>query len=622
MSLDHVLAPITLNSLVVRNRVVRTAHGTNIGRGRVNDDLVAYHLARGRGGVGLSILEAASIHRTDRGTLRIHDESSVADYRRLMAVVRPTGMRVVQQLGHLGHDGEPMDEGVVPWSASEVRSPAYGWLAHAMTLDDIDELVDCFARASRWVREGGLDGVEVHAAHGYLLQQFQSPVTNTRTDRYGGSFENRTRLTIDVLRAVRSAVGPDFVVGLRTGADATDEGVHAEDCSEIVRAVEAAGLVDYVNVTYGSCWMPHKIIGAMHEPAGYELATSEVITKLAHVPTLVTGRFRTLAEADAVIASGLADLVGMTRAHIADPEIVRKTVEGRADQVRPCIACNQGCVGGLALGRLACAVNADVGFEREREGAYDAVVTPRTVLVIGGGPAGLEAARVAALRGHRVVLCEAASDLGGNIRFSRRFPHREPIGDIIDWLVVELDRAGVEVRLDTRVDAAMAASLAPDVVIVATGARSLVTTGQWSSVDIAGLDEPPPGVRTALVVDRFGAYEAVGVSEKLLDWGIDVTVVTPHSVFGPRIARELVMVPAMERLHRASGSFRLSTRVESETPWPEADLVVVVDKEPAPLALRPAPWPRPPEVHVIGDAAEPGDLWAAIRSGNGAGRGA
>jgi NADPH-dependent 2,4-dienoyl-CoA reductase/sulfur reductase-like enzyme len=340
------------------------------------------------------------------------------------------------------------------------------------------------------------------------------------------------------------------------------------------------------------------------------------------VPTLVTGRFRTLAEADRVVASGVADLVGMTRAHIADPAIVRKTVEGREHEVRPCIACNQGCVGGLSLGRLACAVNADVGFERERErdGAYDVVASPRSVLVVGGGPSGLEAARVAAVRGHRVVLCEAAAELGGNIRYSRRFPHRELIGEVIDWFTAELARRGVEVRLDSRLDAAMASSLSPDVVIVATGARPLVAPGQWTSAEVAVLDGPPPGVGHAVVVDRFGAYEAVGVSEKLLDWGIDVTVTTPYDVFAPRVARELVMVPAIERLQRARGQFRVLTRVSAEVALPDADMVVVIDKEPAPLALSTVTWSRLPAVHVVGDAREAGHLWAAIRSGNEAGR--
>jgi len=598
--------------VTIPNRVARTAHGTNIGQGRLNDDLIAYHLARARGGVGLSIVEAASVHRTDTGTLRLHDDTCVADFRHLMDAVRPTGMRVFAQLGHLGYEAVPMEPGQRPWSASEVRSPNYGVLAHAMTLDEIEELVACFARVATWAREGGLDGVEVHAAHGYLLQEFLSPVTNHRDDRYGGSFENRLRFTVEVLTAVRAAVGRDFVVGVRTGAEATDDGLQAEDCGEVVAVLERLSLIDYANVTFGSCRVPHKIIGAMHEPIGYELPTSEVVTKVATVPTLVTGRFRTLAEADDVIGAGLADLVGMTRAHIADPDIVRKTRGGRSREVRPCIACNQGCVGGLGLGRMACTVNADVGFELAHRDAYRRVARPRSVLVVGGGPAGLEAARVAALRGHHVVLCEADADLGGNMRYSRRFPHRATIGEIVDWLAAEAGRLGVDVRCSTVVDGAAAAALAPDAVVVATGARPTLAPGQLSSVDIAALGSAPPGVTTAVVVDRFGAYEAVGVSEMLVQWGIDVTVVTPHQMLGPRIVRELVLAPALARLGAGPGRFRLVTGADPSEPIPPADLVVVVDKEPAPLGL----GPTTADVHVIGDAAEPGNLWAAMRSAN------
>jgi hypothetical protein len=633
-SLRFALDPITINGLTIKNRVVRTAHGTNIGQGRMNDDLIAYHAARARGGVGLTIVEAASVHPTDTGTLRLHDDSCVADFRRLMAAVEPTGMRVFAQLNHLGHDGAPMPPYDKPWSASAVKSPGYGWTAHEMTIDEIEEMVSCFARVARWAREGGLHGVEVHAAHGYLLQQFMSPVTNLRTDRYGGSFENRLRLTMEVLTAVRHAVGSDFVVGIRTGADATDEGLQPDDCADVVRAVVDAGLIDYVNVTYGSCRRPYKIIGAMHEPTGYELPTSEPVAKATDLPTIVTGRFRTLAEIDAVIADGLADMVGMTRAHIADPDIVVKTMAGRAHEVRPCLACNQGCLGGFALGRMACTVNADVGFEAERVDAYEPATQPRVVLVVGGGPSGMEAARVAALRGHRVILCEASDSLGGNIRWSRMFHERSPIGDSIDWLAAELVRRGVEVQLGTRIDADTATSLGVDVVVVATGGRAPddaeATVGveagrSFTSIDVARMTEAPAGVRRVAVVDRFGAFEAIGVAERFVRWGADVELLTPHKTLGPRIMAEQVVTPAMNRMGAGPGRLNVRTSWEPSTAEPvRADAVVVIDRVATPLlsaSNAAAPGvPTTPEIHVVGDAAEPGNLWAAIRTGNAVGR--
>lgn len=632
-SLQYALSPITINGLTIKNRVVRTAHGTNIGQGRMNDDLIAYHAARARGGVGLTIVEAASVHPTDTGTLRLHDDSCVADFRRLMDAVEPTGMRVFAQLNHLGHDGAPMAPYDKPWSASAVKSPGYGWTAHEMTIDEIEEMVACFARVAGWAREGGLHGIEVHAAHGYLLQQFMSPVTNLRTDRYGGSFENRLRLTMEVLTAVRSAVGSDFVVGIRTGADATEEGLQPDDCADVVRAVVDAGLIDYVNVTYGSCRRPYKIIGAMHEPTGYELPTSEPVTKATELPTIVTGRFRTLAEIDEVIADGLADMVGMTRAHIADPDIVVKTMAGRAHEVRPCLGCNQGCLGGFALGRMACTVNADVGFEVDRVDAYAPAAHPRVVLVVGGGPSGMEAARVAALRGHRVVLCEASDSLGGNIRWSRLFDGRSPIGDSIDWLAAELVRRGVEVQLGTRIDAETATAIGADVVVIATGGRppddAVSTAGvqaaqAFTSIEVARMTECPDGVRRVAVVDRFGAYEAIGVAERFVGWGVDVELLTPHKMVGPRIMAEQVVTPAMNRMGSAPG--RLTVRTGWDAAAGEsvvADAVVVIDRVAAPLLGADGAAHSPTgdiEIHVVGDAAEPGNLWAAIRTGNAVGR--
>lgn len=595
MSYEHVLAPIEINGREIKNRVVRTAHGTNIGQGRITDELIAYHEARAAGGCGLTILEAASVHPTDMGTLWLHDASVVDDYRRLMGRLAPYGMTVFQQLGHLGYEGVTADGGP-PWSASELAGPSIRQPAKAMTADDIAELTDAFAQAAQWSVEGGVHGVEVHIAHGYLLQQFMSSATNQRTDHYGGPWENRIRLACEVVGAVRTAVGPDIPLGVRIGSEAVgDGGVTEHDCAELVMVLADDGLIDYVNLTYGSCLRPHKIMGGMHEPPGYELEAAAPVVAAVNLPAIVTGRFRTLAEADELIANSVADMVGLTRAHIADPELVAKSVAGRESEVRPCIAGNDGCVGGLNRGRLSCAVNPAVGRELNFPPA-DPSPQPRQVVVVGGGPGGMEAARLAAERGHSVVLFEARDRLGGAVRQAQQLPTRALLGDICDWQERELSRLGVDVRLNQAADVEAITATRPDLVVVATGA---------TGAEIPEISEMPKGA-TAVVDDRFGGYEALGLAEWLATQGLAVTLTTPLRRVAANALLDLVVQPARERLQ----ALNVEIQTKVETP-PQADLTLTVTKHPHdPLSADLAYAGL--SVQVIGDAQTPGTILAAI----------
>ena len=600
MSYEHVLAPIEINGLTIKNRVVRTAHGTNIGRGRITDELIAYHEARAAGGCGLTVLEAASVHPTDMGTLWLHDDSVVDDYRRLMSRLAPYGMAVFQQLGHLGYEGVTADGGP-PWSASAVAGPSVRQPAKPMTADDIAELVDAFAQAARWSVEGGVQGVEVHVAHGYLLQQFMSPATNQRADEYGGSWENRIRLAREVVGAVRGAVGADIPVGVRIGSEAVgDGGVTEHDCVELVKVLADDGLIDYVNLTYGSCLRPHKIMGGMHEPPGYELEAAAPVVAAVELPAIVTGRFRTLAEADELIAAGTADLVGLTRAHIADPELVAKSIDGRETEVRPCIAGNDGCVGGLNRGRLSCAVNPAVGRELDFPPVQPAT-QPRRVVVVGGGPSGMEAARLATLRGHAVTLFETRDRLGGAVRQAQQLPTRSLLGDICDWQERELVRLGVDVRLGQVAAAESVKAERPDLVIVATGA---------TGAELPEINTLPQG-GTAVVDDRFGGYEALGLAEWLATQGLAVTLTTPGRRVAANALLDLVVQPARERLQALD--VEIQTKVD--TP-PKADLVLTVAKQPHdPLSAELIQAGL--EVQVIGDAQTPGTILTAIADAHG-----
>ena len=299
----------------------------------------------------------------------------------------------------------------------------------AMTQAMIDEIVAAYAAAAGRCEEGGLDGVEVHAAHGYLLSQFLSPLTNLREDDYGGPLQDRARIVREVLAAIRAAVRPTFAVGVRlSSSELVDGGLTVVDTAEIAVALAAAGLVDFVNFSIGSFYVGHTIVAPMHEPHGYQVPYAAQISGRLDVPTIVAGRIMNLAEAEQILADGAADLVSMVRATIADPDLVNKTIDGR-EAVRPCIGANQGCVGGMygPRHRLGCDVNVDVGREHRAEPISPATAA-RRVLVAGAGPAGLEAARIAALRGHDVVVHESDSTVGGATVLARRAPFSTTAG--------------------------------------------------------------------------------------------------------------------------------------------------------------------------------------------------
>lgn len=644
--LKHILEPCQIGPVTIPNRVVRTGHGTGLGGGTISDALIGYHVARARGGVGLTILELMALHSSAYPFLSARSDGVVDGYRKLMSQVRPYGMRIFQQLGHLGNEIMQAD-GAPPWSSSDSVGAFVGIPAEPITKQQIRELIDCYVEAARNCEAGGLDGVELHMAHGYLLQQFLSPLHNRRTDDYGGSFENRTRLAVEVATAVRDALPANMAVGVRLSPELFEGGLDADEVAKIVQLLSGRGLIDYVNLTLGTDYDMHKIIGAMHEPTGYELPVNESIKPATTLPVLVTGRFRTLEEADRVIGEGLADMVALTRAHIADPDLVRKTLDGRVEDVRPCIGCNHGCIGGLlSTGRIGCAVNVAAGAEATL--AEELIIrtdSPRNVLVVGGGPAGLEAARIAALAGHHVTLAEGNSSLGGAVNIAKRAPFRLGIGDITEWLECQVYKLGVNVELSTYLTAEDVEERAPDAVIIATGSFPMpsgeqhLTPGHRAS----GIDDPRVvtshdllmdrtnrdwGAR-AVVFDDVGHYEAIAAAEFLVGKGAAVTFATSLSSFAPKLEVSLSAEPALQRLAR--GNFKLITyaKVMAITPEGvsigqrfggadelfEADTIVWVGHNRANRALT-EEIRLPVPVITVGDARSPRFLQTAIREGH------
>jgi 2,4-dienoyl-CoA reductase-like NADH-dependent reductase (Old Yellow Enzyme family) len=580
----HVETPLRLRGVELPNRIVRAAHVTGFPDGGITQRHIDYQVARARGGYGLIILEYAAVHPSCHNDIHAFLDATVDGWAQLAAAVHAEGTKLFQQLWHGGSQGRggrnPASQFAgLPgpdWAPSAVPD-IRGQLPVPMTQGMINEIVEGFASAARRCEAAGLDGVEIHAGHGYLIHQFLSPLSNRRSDGYGGPLENRLRFIREVLSAVRGAVSDRFVVGVRVSAtESVPGGIDTDDAVAIAKALEADGHVDYMNVSMGSFRGPTFNL-AMEAPHLYEIPYSERVTSAVNIPTMVNGRILSLAEAESLLERGVADLVGMTRASIADPEIVSKSLSGREAEVRPCISCNQGCLGKRLVSTVVeCAVNPHVGFESQDP--FPRTERVKRVMVIGAGPAGMSAARTARLCGHDVSVYEALDHTGGQAAVARLAPHREDFGRVSDWLAAELDRLDVPVHLGVNCDASMVRRLGPDLVIVATGAEPRRDAVQRCAPGITVEDYEHPHVitpfdlptdlspltKSALVFDDLGTYAAVGAAEWLLEQGLEVTFATSHSSFAPGLLTTFQQEPAARRLAKYDGyRLRLRTALES-----------------------------------------------------------
>jgi 2,4-dienoyl-CoA reductase-like NADH-dependent reductase (Old Yellow Enzyme family) len=628
--------PIRIGPVVVPNRLIRSGAGTGLTLAQNKTEFIEYHAARARGGVGLLVAADTQIHPSTGGAIPIWRDDPVSGMRALADAIHGAEKVVFQMLSHHGASAAT---GALPWSASAIPDPQTGVVPIPMSAGMIAEIVAAFAAAARRSRDAGLDGIEIHAGHGFLISQFLSPLTNHRSDEYGGSLENRARLLREVLYAVRAEVAADLAVGVRVSASERLPGaIDVDETKQLVRALEGSGLVDFVDVSLGHLWSYPSIIGGMHEPEGYQLETSRPITAVCSTPTIVAGRVTSLRLAARLVEDGTADLVSLLRATIADPDLVRKSATGRAAQVRPCIACNE-CFRAVTVERrIACAVNP------QAVPPYPtiAAAASRRVVVVGGGPAGCEAAHVARSAGHDVVLLESRDRLGGALRDAGAAPHRQAFATLADWYAVELDRLGVDVRVSTPADIATVRDLRPDHVIVATGATAR-RDGRQSARPGLG----PPGVglphvhtavevhrgachgaRNAVVLDDLGSYDAVGVAEQLAAQGTEVVIVTSLSGPAASLGATLERDPARQRLERAGvrcfAGFALVAIDDAEVDIESlgdagclrlpSDLVVLVTGYEPVAGLADELHAAGIPTTVIGDAATPGRLRDATSS--------
>lgn len=489
----NMLSPIKIGSVTVKNRVIMAPMNTNYANkdGSISKRFADYFVERAKGGVGLIIISPGYIDRRSKkraGSLLFDDESFIPALREFTDRVHAEGAKILQQLNHNGRlltsSKELKTAGGLCVGPSAVPHLLTGEIPHVLTVDEIHHLEDLFVLSAVNAKAAGYDGIEVHGAHGYLVNQFLSNYSNKREDEYGGSLRNRMRFALEIVQKIREAVGKDFIISFRLcGEEYNPGGFNIDDAVVLAKELEKAG-VDLLNLTFGNTESPRtalKMFPPAAAPRGCYAHYADPVRRAVNIPVAVVGRISAPERAEEILSSGQADMVTLGRELLCDPYYVNKCAEGRRDELRQCVACLQGCYERLAKEEpLTCLYNPFVG--REHEPVEKADVS-ETVWVIGGGPAGMEAARVAAMRGHKVTLFESTEKLGGQLPLAAAPPGKTELFEIIRYYNAVLGKDNsVEIVLNHKVTAEEIAEKAPDAVILATGSYSL-------TLPLPGLDQ-------------------------------------------------------------------------------------------------------------------------------------
>ncbi|MEO2108634.1 MAG: FAD-dependent oxidoreductase, partial [Actinomycetota bacterium] len=627
---EHLFRPLDVGPVTIPNRICFAAHLTGYSDGPLpSARQVEYYRTRAQGGVGLIVTESAIVHpssRTHLNKIDIADPACVPGYGAIVEACHAEGSKVFLQLTHNGHSMTGYWSQMPVWAPSAVAAPSHREVAHAMTHAEVGEIIDCFARAAMNARHAGADGVEVHGAHGYLIQQFLSPLTNRRTDEYGGPLENRMRFALEILSAVREAVGPDMAMGLRISADElTAGGLTVDDMVEVCTELGQRADIDYLSVSAGTAVARAQFIPDMSLAPGLFTGYSQKLRSVMRIPVSVSGRINTPDVAERVLAQGQADFVNMVRSLIADPRLPAKAARGRTRSIAVCPAFNQECRRSLKGGPIACVQNVEAG--RELDLVHDPIVTvqhPKRVMVVGAGPAGLEAARVASLRGHEVRVWEQQPQVGGQLLVAAKAPHRKDLLELVRYRANALAELGVDINLGSTVDRHVVEAEAPDVVVLATGSR--VQSAQPAASHDRSvrsltahqvLRDPPPVDGLALVVEgSVGGWECYGTAERLAEEGWQVLIISPWAELGhgiPIEGRSLLFhrLEALGVNHRMSttlaavedGAATLQLSLSGATERiPSVDLVVDTGTRTSDTALAEELADSPWASEVIGDA--------------------
>ena len=662
---EHLLQPIKVGTMTLRNRMVQAPMGTNLAAidGTVTDSIINYYAARADGGIGMIIVECVTPELRGKcipGQLELSSIRFIPGLSRLANAVHAGGAKIALQLTHAGWFGSEKITGMKPYTPSGVPTVLLpDEKPMEMTIDEIHELVQKYAMSAYWARLAGFDAVELHGAHSYMPQQFLSRYTNRRTDEYGGSLENRARFGLEVIRAMKKTAGADFNVIYRSSAEEyCKDGLTLEETTQFARWAEEAG-ADAIHVSAGcfDCRVEsfRNVSAGKESPAGKNL--SEGISTIVWVPPMYVprGNMVRLAEAtkkrvsipviavcgispelgEEVIASGKADLVAIGRQSIADPDYPNKVIAGKPEEIRRCIRCNECLNTAITYRSLACAVNAAAGKEGKPFVKLVPVKKPRKVMIVGGGPGGMEAARVAALRGHKVTLYEKGKELGGMMRYSSVPEFKQDIRDFLQYQKHQLNECGVSVVTGTKVTTKLVQSEKPDVVIVASGARQsrpqidgINDTGIYDAIDVLG-GKIPQGKRVivcgaGLIGVEVAMYLAESHQKKVVLVDMLPTVAPEEMQFTQwllqsRLVEDEVDVRVNHCINRINPK-SIRCTLEGADKSIEGDAVVVAMGMTADQTLYNELMKLPVEVLAVGDAVKARKIIDAVHEGYHAGR--
>jgi 2,4-dienoyl-CoA reductase-like NADH-dependent reductase (Old Yellow Enzyme family)/thioredoxin reductase len=644
----RLFSPLRVGPIDVKNRIVNSAHTTNYARdGVYTEQLIAYHRERARGGAAIIVSQATNVI-AEYGELYNADESIIPWYRRVAEAVQPYGAKYFAELSYPGRQGDYSGFGAEVYNApSAVPGRHYERelrIPHVLEPDEIRRIIAAFGAAAGRCRAGGLDGIELHFAHGNLAQQFLSPLTNRREDEWGGSLDNRLRFAREVARAAREQAGPGLVVGCRfTGAELEPGGLQPDEVLEMAGRLDAEGLLDYFSVTmghYSDLLNTARNMPDMHFRPGLWSGFGAAMKRAARAPVFVVGRIVEPGMAERLIEEGQCDMVVLARALVADAELPIKAFDGHESRIRTCVGAQDGCWGRVGHGHpMRCVQNPVTGREEVWSDRPPRAAASRRVVVVGGGPAGLESARVAAERGHRVTLLERDATLGGQVRLAARAPRRGELARMIEWLERECARLGVEVRLGAEVRAEDVLALEPEAVVVATGA----TPGRLAAERADGVAVVDAWTvlagrasvgRRALVIDTTGQREGFSVAGYLAEAGHEVELVTPMIYPGQNIEpsgwrttyqqllEQGVRFRALTEVTRlsADGATLRHVYTNAEEVVPPVDTVVTALAADARDTLYRALQGKVARLDLIGDARAPRGFEQAYYEGQAAAR--